>query len=299
MYRALVGPTAAGKSDAALLLAERWGCDLVSADSMLVYRGMDIGTAKPSVRDRERVPHHLIDVAEPSERFTVSRYQELAAGPLAASPRPLLVGGSGLYVRAALDGLAFPPEDGAVRAALQAEADELGAEELYHRLAEADPVAADRIDPANVRRVIRALEVTVITGARFSDFAQGWERYDPALARVAGITIERPVLAERIGRRVAAMLERGWIDEVRALVDRGFGAWFTATQAIGYAEIAQHLSGALALDEAVERVVKRTRELARRQMSWFRRDPRVRWFEAGPGGAGEVIDEVDAYLGGV
>jgi tRNA dimethylallyltransferase len=293
MRRALVGPTASGKSDAAIVLAESLGVHIASVDSMLVYRGMDIGTAKPTAEDRARVPHHLLDLAEPSERFTVSRFQEEARK---VPGEPLLVGGSGLYFRAVVDGLAFPPEDPVVRAALQAEADELGSEDLYARLAEADPVAAEKIDPANVRRIIRALEVTAITGAPFSDFAEAWERYDPAAVRVAGVRIDRPVLATRIRRRVGAMLEAGWLDEVRALVERGFGAWLTATQAIGYAELAYHLDGRLELDEAVEQTVKRTKELARRQTAWFARDPRVRWFDAGEGGAVEVVDDVRAYL---
>lgn len=296
MLRALVGPTASGKSEAGLALAETLGREIASVDSMLVYRGMDIGTAKPTAEDRARVPHHLIDVAEPSERFTVSRFQELAAPVLATDP--LLVGGSGLYFRAAVDGLAFPPEDPAVRAALEAEADELGSDDLYARLADADPVAAAKIDPANVRRVIRALEVTAITGAPFSDFAAAWETYDPAVVRVAGIRIERATLEERIRRRIGAMLDLGWLDEVRTLVAHGFGAWLTATQAIGYAELAHHLAGRLDLDEAMERTVKRTKELARRQMAWFRRDPRVRWFDAGEAGAAEVVDDVRAYLEG-
>ncbi len=296
MLRALVGPTASGKSQAGLALAEAFGSDVASVDSMLVYRGMDIGTAKPSAGDRARVPHHLIDLVEPSERFTVSRFQEEARAVMAQAGSPLLVGGSGLYFRAVVDGLVFPPEDAVVRAALQAEADELGGDDLYARLSKADPVAAAKIDPANVRRIIRALEVTAITGAPFSDFAKAWERYDPTRARIAGVAMERDVQARRIGSRVQAMLEAGWLDEVRALVARGFGAWLTATQAIGYAELTRHLDGRLELDEAVEHIVRRTKELARRQTAWFRRDPRIRWFEVGDAGAIEVVDEVRAYL---
>jgi len=296
MLRALVGPTASGKSEAALAVAEDLGVDIASVDSMLVYRGMDVGTAKPTPADRDRVTHHLLDLAEPSERFTVSRFQDEADSVMRGAASPLLVGGSGLYFRAVVDGLVFPPEDPVVRSALQAEADELGSEDLYARLADADPVAAAKIDPANVRRIIRALEVTAITGAPFSDFAAAWETYDPTLVRVAGVRIDREALTARIRRRVGAMLDAGWLDEVRALVGRGFGAWFTATQAIGYAEIAEHLAGKLELDEAVERTVKRTRELARRQMAWFRRDPRVVWFDAGEAGAVEVSDDLRRFL---
>ena len=186
-----------------------------------------------------------------------------------------------------------------MRAALEAEADELGADELYRRLAASDPVAADRIEPGNVRRTIRALEVTAITGAPFSEFAAAWEVYDPARVRVAGHPHghERPSTRGSRGR-VASMLEAGWVREVEGLVERGFGAWLTASQAIGYAELAAHLDGRLALDEAMTQTVKRTKELARRQQAWFRRDPRIEWFDAGEGGAVEVVPDVAGLPGG-
>ena len=294
---ALVGPTASGKSDAALAIAPRLGAEVVSVDSMLVYRGMDIGTAKPTIEQRAVVPHHLLDLAEPSERFTVARYQELARGALRSIARPLLVGGSGLYLRAVVDDLAFPPEDPVVRASLEAEADDLGADALYHRLADTDPVAAARIEPGNVRRIIRALEVTAISGSPFSSFATAWDRYDADRVRAAGIRMNREARRIRIGERVLAMLRNGWLDEVQGLLDRGFGGWINASRAIGYAELAEHLDGRVSLDEAAERTVKRTRELARRLMAWFRRDPRIRWFDVGVGGASEVADDVCAYLG--
>jgi tRNA dimethylallyltransferase len=294
---ALVGPTASGKTEAALAIAPHLGAEIVSVDSMLVYRGMDVGTGKPTAEQRAAVPHHLLDLAEPSERFTVARFQELARGVLRSVARPLLVGGSGLYLRAVVDDLAFPPEDPVVRASLEAEADDLGAEALYRRLAEMDPVAAARIEPGNVRRIIRALEVTAISGASFSSFAASWDRYDGDRVRPAGIRMDREAQRTRIAERVLAMLENGWLVEVQVLMDRGFGAWLTASQAIGYAELAEHLDGRLSLDEAAERTVKRTRELARRQMAWFRRDPRIRWFDAGAGGAPEVADDIRAYLG--
>src|SRR5262249_52070387 len=293
---ALVGPTASGKSDLALALAPALGAEIVSVDSMLVYRGMDLGTAKPTPEERARVPHHLLDLAEPSERFTVARFQASARRALVRVARPLLVGGSGLYFRAVVDDLSFPPEDPVVRASLEAEADDLGADELYRRLPEMAPVAAARVEPGNVRRIIRALEVTAISGAPFSSFAAEWDRYDGTRVRAAGIRIDRGILSRRIGERVLWMLERGWLDEVRALIEHGFGAWLTATQAIGYAELAEHLEGRLSLDEAAELTVKRTKELARRQIAWFRRDPRIRWFDAGPGGAPEVGAGVRSFL---
>ncbi|MEP6759249.1 MAG: tRNA (adenosine(37)-N6)-dimethylallyltransferase MiaA [Actinomycetota bacterium] len=296
MLRALVGPTASGKTEAGIALAPALAAEIVSVDSMLVYRGMDIGTAKPTTEQRAALPHHLLDLAQPSERFTVARFQAEARRVLPRIATPLLVGGSGLYFRAIVDDLRFPPEDPAVRAALEAEADELGADELYRRLAETDPVAAERIDPGNVRRTVRALEVSAITGAPFSDFAAAWEVYDASRVRVAGIRIQAPVLDLRVRARVAGMLEAGWLREVRDLVDRGFGAWLTASQAIGYAELAAHLDGRLALDEAMTRTIKRTKELARRQQAWFRRDPRIEWFDAGEGGALDVVPDVQAFL---
>ena len=297
MLLALVGPTASGKTQAGIALAERLGVEIASVDSMLVYRGMDIGTAKPTPAERARVPHHLLDLAEPTERFTVARFQQEARTVLARIPGSLLVGGSGLYFRAVVDDLEFPPEDPPVRAALESEADMLGAPALFARLTDLDPVAAAKIEPGNVRRIVRALEVAAITGSPFSAFAAAWDRYEPGGVRAAGVRIERAVLASRVEARVHAMLDGGWLDEVRDLIDRGFGGWLTSTQAIGYAELARHLDGTLSREEAVEQTVKRTKELARRQMAWFRRDPRIRWFDAGAGGAAEVVDALGRYLG--
>ncbi len=298
MLRALVGPTASGKTEAGIALAERLDREIASVDSMLVYRGMDVGTAKPTAVDRDRVAHHLLDLAAPSERFTVARFQAAAHELLARVPDPLLVGGSGLYLRAVVDDLVFPPEDHAVRQALETEAAAVGVARLFERLADLDPVSAGKIEPGNVRRVVRALEVAAITGSRFSTFAHAWERYDPQRMRGAGIRVDRPILAIRVERRVHAMLDAGWLDEVRGLIDAGFGDWLTSTQAIGYAELARHLDGRLSLEEAVELTVKRTKELARRQMAWFRRDPRIRWFDVGESGAIEAVDRVAAYFEG-
>jgi tRNA dimethylallyltransferase len=299
---ALVGPTASGKTEAGVALAGSLGAEICSVDSMLVYRGMDLGTAKPSPSQRAAVPHHLIDVAEPSERFTVARYQALARVALAGVRRrghaALLVGGSGLYFRAVVDDLVFPSEDPDVRAALERESDAAGVGHLYRRLQDLDPVAAGKIEPMNVRRVVRALEVPASTGSLFSAFARAWERSEAHRVRAAGVAVEAPALSRRIDLRVAAMLEAGWVDEVRGLMERGLGAWLTASQAIGYAELAAHLDGRLTLDEARARAVRRTRGLARRQTAWFRRDPRIRWFDAGEGGAMDVIDDVRAYLEG-
>lgn len=299
---AIVGPTASGKTQVAIAVARAIGAEIVSVDSMLLYRGMDVGTAKPTAEERGGVPHHLIDVAEPSEPFSVARYQRLALEAVRRARErgrsALLVGGSGLYFRAVVDELAFPGTDPRTRAALEAEAAAVGAAALHARLTDLDPVAAGRIQPENVRRTVRALEVAAVTGRPFSSFARAWERFPPDRVRAAGIEIARPVLAERIRRRVDAMLEHGLLDEVATLVRNGFGAWLTASQAIGYAEFARHLAGEITLAEAVEGTVRRTKELARRQMVWFRRDPRIRWFRAGADGAGELTDRLVGYLDG-
>jgi tRNA dimethylallyltransferase len=296
---AIVGPTASGKTGTSIRVAERLGAEIVSVDSTTVYRGMDVGTDKPTLEQRAAVPHHLIDVADPSETFTVARYQELARASIrqiSSRGRPtLLVGGSGLYFRAVVDDLVFPPTDPTVRVELEREAVAVGARTLHGRLAEVDPVAAERIEPDNVRRTVRALEVTEITGRRFSTFAEAWERYPPGRVRAAGIDLPRAALAERIERRLHEQLARGLLQEVEGLVRRGLERWLTASRAIGYAEFARHLDGTLTLEEAIAQTVKRTKALARRQLAWFRRDPRIRWF---PTDKDAPADEVTEYLRG-
>ena len=297
---ALVGPTASGKTEAGIALAEVLGAEIVSVDSMLVYRGMDVGTAKPTPQERRAVPHHLLDVVAPSEPFSVAAYQWLArqavAGIETRGARTLLVGGSGLYLRAVVDDLEFPGTDPGTRADLEREAGTLGAEGLYRRLAWADPLAAAKIEPGNVRRTVRALEVSAVTGRRFSEFAIAWDEYAVDRMRAVGIRIEREVLARRIHLRVATMLEHGFLEEVRGLMERGLGEWLTASQAIGYAEMAHHLQGRRSLVDAVEATERRTIALARRQMAWFRRDPRIRWIPAGAGGAVDAVEELLAEL---
>ncbi|MBI3648540.1 MAG: tRNA (adenosine(37)-N6)-dimethylallyltransferase MiaA [Actinobacteria bacterium] len=298
---ALVGPTASGKTEAAMSIAERLSAEIVSVDSMVVYRGMDVGTAKPTPEDRARVAYHLLDLAEPSEPFSVARFQvlglETIADIRARARRPLLVGGSGLYFRALVDRLEFPETDPATRAELELEATAVGLEPLHRRLADLDPVAAAKIEPGNLRRTVRALEVVAITGRPFSSFAGAWERYPDGRAVAAGVRVPREVLGRRIEARVDRMIAVGFLQEVRSLLDRGFGGWLTSTQAIGYAEMAAHLEGRVGFQEAVAETVKRTKALARRQMAWFRRDPRIRWFEAGEEGAAALTDEILEHLG--
>jgi tRNA dimethylallyltransferase len=300
--RSIVGPTAAGKTDLAIAVAERLGAEIVSVDSTTVYRGMDVGTAKPTPAQRARVPHHLLDVAEPSEAFTVARYQELARRAITdivgRGRTVLLAGGSGLYVRALVDELVFPPTDPAVRAELEREASVVGARGLHGRLAEIDLPAAERIEPGNVRRTVRALEVAEVTGKPFSSFATAWERYPLGRVRAAGIDVPRPAFYERIERRVREQLDHGLLDEVEGLRRRGLSGWLTAGRTIGYAEFARHLEGELTLEAAVAQTVKRTKALARRQLAWFRRDPRIRWFEAGDADGAALADELTEYLRG-
>lgn len=298
---AIVGPTASGKTEAAIAVAEAVGAEILSIDSMLVYRGMDVGTAKPTPAERARVPHHLLDLADPDEPFSVVRFQRLARaaiGEVEGRRRSvLLAGGSGLYFRAVVDDLEFPGTDPAVRRVLEAEAAVLGPAELHRRLAALDPVGAAKVEPGNTRRIVRALEVAAITGRPFSSFAEGWERRDPGRVRAAGIALPRAALVGRIERRIERMWP-GLVAESRTLAERGerFGAFLTATQAIGYAEAAALLRGALSEDEAIAATLRRTKALARRQMAWFRRDPRVRWFPAGDDGAAGIAGELAAYL---
>ncbi len=281
-HLALVGPTASGKSALALAVARtRPDLELVTVDSMQVYRGMDIGTAKPTAAERAEVPHHLLDVADPDEDFTVARYQRAARAVLAdieaRGRRALLVGGTGLYLRAVVDDLEIPGRWPDVRAELEAEADTVGPEALHARLLSLDPVAAGRMEPSNTRRIVRALEVTVGSGRPFSSYGPGMAAR-PA-SPIAQVGVDRPTdeLDARIARRYEEQLAAGFLDEVRALAARPAGLSRTARQALGYKELLAHLDGELDLDAAVDLAVRRTRRFARRQRAWFRKDHRIRW----------------------
>jgi len=279
---ALVGPTAAGKSALALATAARRGdVEVVAVDAFTVYRGMDVGTATPSAEDRRRVPHHLVDVLEPEQDCTVSWFQSAARAAvddvLARGLVPLLVGGSGLYFRAVVDDLEFPPTDPEVRAAVTARVG--GDPAVAHAaLAVVDPAAAATMDPANLRRAVRALEVLELTGRPFSDWRTAWDEHRssryPGL-RVVGVAWERAALVARIAERVTAMLAGGLVEECAAL--RGRALSRTARQAIGYGEVLDALDGGSTMAAAHERILVRTRRYATRQLRWFRSDPRVRW----------------------
>ncbi|MDR7484129.1 MAG: tRNA (adenosine(37)-N6)-dimethylallyltransferase MiaA [Armatimonadota bacterium] len=279
----LCGPTAVGKSAAAVPLAERLGAEIIAADSRTVYRGMDVGTAKPTPEQRRRVPHHLLDVADPTELFTVADFQRLANAAIAQirdrGGLPLLVGGTGLYIRAVIDCLALPPvpPDAALRAALESEARERGPGHLHARLAALDPAAAARIHPHNVRRVIRALEVVLRTGRPISAQQRGGGPSGPMA--IVGLTMDRAALYRRIDARVEAQLAAGLVSEVRGLLERGVPATAPAMQALGYKEIVGWLTGAYGYDEAVRRLKRNTRRYAKRQYTWFGRDPRIVWVD--------------------
>jgi tRNA dimethylallyltransferase len=259
--------------------------EIVSVDSMQVYRGMDIGTATPPPRERVEVPHHMLDLADPAEDYSVARFQLEAAQALseigARGHRALLVGGSGLYLQALVDGLVLPGQWPEVRAELESEAaTAAGVGALHARLAVADPPAAARIVPTNRRRIVRALEVTIGSGRPFSSFGPGLAAYPPTPIRLAGVWLPRAVVGRRIEQRYQAQLEAGFLDEVRALTARPDGLSRTAGQALGYRELLAHVAGSTSLDQAVDEAVRRTREFARRQRAWFRRDPRIRWMAA-------------------
>jgi tRNA dimethylallyltransferase len=278
---AVVGPTASGKSALAATIARRVpGAELVSIDSMQVYRGMDIGTAKPTGTEQAELWHHLIDLVDPSDEFTVADFQAAYDGAIADIARrgatPILVGGTGLYLQAVLDGLTLPGRFPDVRDELERTAD---TGELHRRLAGLDPAAATKMEPTNRRRVVRALEVTIGSGRPFSSYGPGLDAYPAIPQHLVALRWPRDELGRRIEARYQQQLAAGFVDEVRALADRPGGLSTTAAQALGYKELLAHLGGELALEEAVDLAVRRTRQFARRQERWFRRDPRVEWFD--------------------
>ena len=282
---AIVGPTAVGKSGVAEGVAIALGGQIVSADSMQVYRGMDIGTAKTLPGDR-RVPYHCVDLVDPGVAYSAALFQRDARDAIsaihAAGDLPVLAGGTGLYVRAALDDMHFPSGDttSASRERLQQVAEGEGAAALHARLQAIDPASADLIHQNNVRRVIRALEMAQ-SGESYASQVKGFSVRRTHYARTAfvGLTMERATLYERIDSRVDAMMEAGLLAEVRALLAAGYRDALTSSQAIGYKEIVPVLDGASGLDEAVERVKQSTRRYAKRQLTWFRADPRVMWID--------------------
>jgi tRNA dimethylallyltransferase len=295
---AVVGATATGKSDLALDLAERLGGEIVNADAMQLYRGMDIGTAKVPPEQRRGIVHHQLDVLDVTQEATVAAYQQAARADLASiarrGHRAVLVGGSGLYVRAALDRLEIPPRDSEVRARLEAEAERLGGDALHRRLRESDPVAAAQILPGNVRRVVRALEVIAITGRPFSASMPRREFLTPAV--MLGLRADRRVLDERIDRRVQQMWEAGLSQETEGLLGRGLRDGVTASRAIGYSQAVAVLDGELSEEQARADTAQATRRYARRQESWFRPDPRIVWLDTTDEDSRRLLDDALAAI---
>jgi tRNA dimethylallyltransferase len=276
---AVVGPTASGKSDLGVALARALGGEVVNTDSMQLYRGMDIGTAKLTPDERGGIAHHLLDVWDVRETASVAEYQRLARAVVddlrARGVTPVLVGGSGLYVRAVLDDLDFPGTDEAVRARLEAELAEVGSGALHARLAALDPDAAAAILPSNGRRIVRALEVVEITGGRFTATLPEPREVYPSVQ--IGLDVPRPELDARIDLRVERMWEQGLVEEVRRLTDAGLREGRTASRALGYAQVLRYLDGEWTQQQALAETQRATRRFARRQDTWFRRDPRITW----------------------
>lgn len=281
----LVGPTAVGKTEIAIQLAQQLDAEIVSLDSRQIYREMDIGTAKPTPDQRRAVPHHLIDCVDVDQPFSVAEYQRLADIAIAKirgrSKRAMAVGGAGLYFRGIIDGLFDGPgADVEIRAKLQREADALGNIALHERLRQCDPEAADRVHPNNLVRVIRALEVYELTGKPISALQQQWQMEEPRYSfRAFGLDLPREVLYRRIEDRVDLMVEAGLVEEVKGLLDRGYPRNCVAMQSFGYKELIDYVDGVRTLDEAIALLKQNTRRFAKRQLTWFRNDPRIEWLD--------------------
>ncbi len=297
---AVIGPTASGKSDLGLALAEEFGGEIVNVDSMQLYRGMDIGTAKLTVEERRGIPHHQLDVLDVTEPASVAKYQEEAVADveaiMARGHVPILVGGSMLYVQALVDDWRFPPTDANVRAKWEAVQEEVGVEKLHDHLAEVDPAAAAIIERRDPRRIVRALEVIELTGEPFGASKPPIDAPPRWGTRILGLGTEPGWLNDRIERRTRLMFERGLLDEVEGLLGEGLREGVTASRAIGYAQVLAHFDGEYDLAEAIERTITGTRRYVRRQKSWFTRDPRVTWLDAAGTGGDAVREQALAAL---
>ena len=300
---AIVGPTGIGKSRLALHLAGLFNGEIVSADSRQVYRHMDIGTAKPSRRELALVPHHLVDIISPDEEFSLAQYQDLASRAIEKIQQRdrlvLLAGGSGQYVWAVLEGWGIPqiPPDLEFRHSLEEKAARGGANELYHELEGVDPAAAQKIDPRNVRRVIRALEAYKYGEAPFSQLQQ--KKVPPFEALIIGLTLDRAELYRRIDLRVDRMVEQGLVEEVRKLVSMGYGFDLPAMSGIGYKQIGMFLRGELTLAQAIQQTKFETHRFVRHQYNWFRlKDGRIRWFDIQIGAEPEITAKVTTFISG-
>ncbi|MCS7300641.1 MAG: tRNA (adenosine(37)-N6)-dimethylallyltransferase MiaA [Fimbriimonadales bacterium] len=295
----ILGPTATGKTEVGILLAERWNGEIISADSSAVYRGLDIGSAKPTPEEQRRVRFHLIDVAEPNEVFTAARFRDLALEAIAdiqaRGKRVFIVGGTGLYLRVLLHGfsLAPPPADPEVRARWRAEVERVGAPALHERLKTIDPVAAARIHPNDAMRITRAFEVYEMTGAPISQWQRHAQAELPALK--IGLTMPRDLLYQRIDQRVDKMIEQGMLQEVQNLLQSGYNPEQPALKGLGYRHLVGYIQGRVGWSEAVRLWKRDTRRFAKRQMTWFRKEPGVRWIDASQGSE-KTAQLIDALL---
>lgn len=297
----VLGPTAVGKTEIAISLAEEFDAEIISVDSRLLYRGMDIGTAKPTPTQRKRVPHHLIDVADPKSPWSMAKYlsaaKEILRDVHLRGILPVLVGGTGQYVTALLEGWSPPGEvtDRKLRSRLESIAETHGSQELHNRLREIDPAAAERIDHRNVRRVVRALEIHQATGLPPSEVRK--QVPSGLLDLRIGLHLPRKELYMRVDSRIDAMIEAGLVDEVRSLMTRGLTSEDSAMSAIGYRQILRHLQGEASAEDAVDEIRRATRQLVRRQSNWFKLDDeRIHWFLARPGVEEEIIAHIRSWL---
>ena len=294
----ICGPTATGKSDLALDVAEKFNGEIVNADSMQLYRGMDIGTAKLTIGERRNIPHHLLDILTVEQDASVAQYQGLARAAVdeirGRGKAAIVVGGTGLYIKSIIDEMNFPETDPALRKRLEDEAELLGTAELYSRLRVLDPEAAAAIEPANTRRIIRALEVIEVTGEPYSANLPSDTslRYPDALH--FGLAMERANLAPRIEARVHRMFEQGLVDEVRSLIDQGLLKGTTAQRAIGYAQVISFIKGEISLEQAIEETIVSTRQYVRRQETWFKRDQRIQWIAEGQPRLATIAEQLNS-----
>ncbi len=302
----IVGPTAVGKTRVALEAARALGGELISADSMAVYRGLDIGTAKPTLAERGGVPCHLIDVVEPTETFSAAAFRDLAKSVIAEcrsrNALPVIAGGTGFYVRALLDGLGLAgvPADPAVRHELRLQAERLGTKHLYERLVVVDPVSARRIHPNDAVRIVRALEVWQVSGRTLTQIAEEESRTRKPLPAVRiGLRMDVRVLDQRINERVDAMFGAGLVDEVGNVLARGVDPDAPGLRGLGYKEVVSYLRGMITLPECVDMVKRNTRRYARRQMTWFRADRAIQWFDVTERTASEIANQVVAVYSDV
>ncbi len=297
----ICGATASGKSAVGFALAHRLDGEVISADAMAIYRGMNIGTAKPTVAEAGGIPVHLIDMVNPDEQFTVADFQQHALTCIqsirARSRQPLIVGGTGLYVRALLDGFIIPPTDpsGALRQSLRMRLRREGAAALHAELARRDPEQAARTHPNDSVRILRALEICLLTGQTCAQARKASPHPDVTPSLRIGLHVEREALYARIDRRVCQMIEAGWLEEVERLLASGYNETAPGMRSLGYREIAQVLKGGLSLDEAIARIQQQTRRFAKRQLTWFRADPAVVWIEAQPDPA-DTAASIEAML---